>query len=193
MAAKQKRGDASETDFLERIPDNLLLEPIEYMFADHCRQAEMCRVLERLAAGSFVALPSPEAAAAILQCLTDDVALHIEDEEVDLFPRLRVRAAPTDHVADILALMDREHHRDQLLADEVGEALACIAKGEPPENLDAFRSAAERLAEMHTSHLNWENVVVLPLARKCLTKDDHDAMARTMAARRGIPLPRPGE
>jgi len=45
------------------------------------------------------------------------------------------------------------------------------------------------LSEIHLSHLNWENTVVLELARLRLNPDDLRAMAKNMAARRGITLP----
>jgi len=174
---------------LERLPDNLLLEPIEYIFADHCRQRDMCAVLKAFAKGGGADGDDAEAAQAILYCLKHDLALHIADEEQDLFPRIRARAKPEDKFDDTLHLMSAEHVRDRELADGVISGLTQLAQGEPIKNLHSFRAAAELLSEVHLSHLNWENNVVLELARLRLNADDQRAMAKSMAARRGIKLP----
>jgi len=174
---------------MERIPDNLLLEPIEYIFADHCRQRDMCGALKTLAKHSGSPETITEAAETILKCLQHDLALHIEDEEQDLFPRLSKRAKPEDKFDDTLHLLGREHLRDRELADEVIRGLKRLAVGEPLEDPQAFRTASEMLSEIHLSHLNWENTVVLELARLRLNPDDQREMAKSMAARRAIKLP----
>ena len=174
---------------IERIPDNLLLEPIEYIFADHCRQRDMCGALKTLAKRSLSNEIEPEVAVVILDCLQRDLARHIEDEEQDLFPLLLKRAKAQDKFNDTLRLLGSEHLRDRELASEVILGLKQIAQGEPLQDPHGFRNAAEMLSEIHLSHLNWENTVVLELARLRLTADDQRTMAKNMATRRGITLP----
>jgi hemerythrin-like domain-containing protein len=175
--------------FTERIPDNVLLEPIEYLFADHCRQADMCHALKKFVDHLSETAPDQELAAAMLSCLENDLSLHIADEEVDLFPRLRVRAKPEDHITDLLRLIDREHSRDRTLAEDVRTGLKNIVNKGVVKSPNQFCRAASALVASHVSHLEWENAVLLPLARKCLTSEDLDAMGRSMAARRSIPYP----
>lgn len=184
MPAKRATHSALSGAFMERIPDNVLLEPIEYIFADHCRQADLCEALKAFAERSITSTPDPSVAAAMLHSIDVDLGLHIADEELDLFPRLRTRATPDDHFAELLRLLDQEHERDRLLADAVREGLVQIANHEPLADPERFRRAAASLVSAHISHLNWENAVVLPLARKRLTDDDLQAMTRTMSSRR---------
>ncbi|HEY9080201.1 hemerythrin domain-containing protein [Magnetovibrio sp.] len=174
---------------IERIPDNLLLEPIEYIFADHCRQRDMCSALKSLTKMDLSTDIAIEAAEMILACLQHDLARHIEDEERDLFPLLKKRAKPEDKFDDTLRLLGSEHTRDRELANDVIAGLEQIAHAKPLPDLYRFRTSAEMLSEIHLSHLNWENNVVLELARLRLTDDDQRKMAKSMAARRGITLP----
>lgn len=175
--------------YTERIPDNLLLEPIEYIFADHCRQRDMCCALKELAARISSSPVYPQMPQDILNALEDDLSMHIADEEMDLFPRLRACALPEDHFPELLRLLDMEHERDGALADEVRDGLVHIIRGDTLKNPERFRYAAITFAEIHLSHLNWENAVVLPLARRRLTEEELKNMGRTMAARRGKTYP----
>lgn len=181
---------------MERIPDNVLLEPIEYIFADHCRQRDMCTALQELAKQSKIYADKgvsnelgPEPAQRILDCLHHDLPLHIADEEQDLFPRLNAKAQPQDKIADILRLLSAEHERDHQLIKDVMDGLESIAASQPLDDPEGFRTAAEVFSASHLSHLHWENAVVLELARRRLDDEDKRAMSVSMAARRSIDLP----
>lgn len=189
MATGGEGECVSQYDILERIPDNVLLDPLDYLFADHCRQAKMCELLRDIVRLTLSSVPSPHAADAVLQCLEHDVDLHIADEEEDLFPRLKARVDPTDRFSDVLVLMDREHHRDRDLAANVKAGLRALVEKRPLDDPEGFRRAADLFAEIHLSHLSWENVSVLPLARKRLTHDDLKDLGRAMAQRRGVRYP----
>ena len=189
MSAKRETQSDMSGAFAERIPDNVLLEPIDYIFADHCRQADLCEAIKTFAADYDTAKPDRETAQAILHCLNTDLPLHIADEEQDLFPRLRARALPEDHVAELLRLLDREHERDKCIAKDVRADIQRLAQGKALPDVAAFRRAAATLATMHLSHLNWENAVILPLARKRLSREDLKTIGQAMAARRSIPYP----
>jgi len=174
---------------LERIPDNVLCEPIEYIFADHCRQRDMCEALQALASLCANEEIEAEPAQVLLDWLTVDLPLHIADEEHDLFPRLGAKALPEDKFPDILRLLGTEHERDRDLTAAVIKGLGELAVGSPLKDSEGFRIATEVFAASHLSHLNWENAVVLTLARQRLGQDDQNAMAHNMAARREIELP----
>jgi len=184
--APQRPRSISTCAYTDRIPDNLLLEPIEYIFADHCRQMDMCCALEELANSSP---PDSQTAQAILVCLENDLHMHIVDEEMDLFPYLSARALPEDRFPELLRLLSTEHERDHALVDETCDGLHRIVRGKPLKNPEQFRRTAGTFAEIHLSHLNWENAVVLPLARRCLTVEELESIGRAMAARRGITYP----
>lgn len=175
--------------FVERIPDNLLLDPIAYIFADHCRQADLCEILTTFAEQYVAAKPDLQVAASIVKSLGVDLDMHIADEEIDFFPRLKVRTLPDDHFAELLRILDKEHDRDRVLADKVCAGMQRLINGEAPADPDKFRRAITTLAATHLSHLNWENAAILPLARKRLTDEDLEAIGRVMASRRSISYP----
>ena len=189
MPSERPRRSGCNDELTERIPDNILLEPIEYLFADHCRQAVLCDAIHHFVAHFFDAPPSSDRAAAILSCLEIEVSLHIADEELDLFPRLRARAQADDHFPELLRLLDKEHDRDRALAGEVCADLTRLAQDQSLEDPARFCRSASALAASHLSHLEWENAVLLPLARLRLTNQDLNALGKAMAARRSIPYP----
>lgn len=189
MPSERPPRSGCSDELAERIPDNVLLEPIEYLFADHCRQAILCDAIQNFAAHFFDTPPNPDRAAAILSCLEVDVNLHLADEELDLFPRLRTRAHADDHFPELLRLLNKEHGRDRTLAGEIGADLTRLAQKQPLEDPVRFCRSASALAASHLIHLEWENAVLLPLARLRLTNEDLNALGRTMAARRSIPYP----
>jgi hemerythrin-like domain-containing protein len=189
MPSERPLHSGCNDELTERIPDNILLEPVDYLFADHCRQVILCDELHHFIENFFNAPPNPDRAAAILSCLEVDVNLHVADEELDLFPRLRIRARAEDRFSELLRLLDKEHGRNRTLVEEVCADLTHLAQGQSLEDPDRFCRSASALAASHISHLEWENAVLLPLARLRLTSEDLSAMSKTMAARRSIPYP----
>ena len=175
--------------FAERIPDNVLLNPIDYIFADHCRQANLCKILKLFAARYFDAAPDLNIAATIQQYLDVDLNLHFADEEIDLIPHLRAHVLAEDRFSELLRLLDQEHDRDRILAKKSCAGFARITKGEALDDPDKFCHIITTFSAVHLSHLNWENVAILPLARKRLTDDDLSSMAHAMATRRSISFP----
>ncbi len=185
MAAQVLRVEAAR---IEEIPENLLRVPIDYIYADHYRQRTMCAMLDEL-----VVDPSGEVAsqlsAALLSYLERDLPLHIADEEGDLFPRLKARALPEDGLANVLALLSEEHVDIERLALPLVAALSTLAAGKPLADEKAFACGATLFAEAQRRHQAWENRIVMPLARKRLTRADLSEIGRNMAARRGIAFP----
>lgn len=189
MPDKKTKRPATICAYTERIPDNLLLEPIEYIFGDHFRQVDMCLALEGLAKMALSSPPDPETAQTIHYSLGSDLKAHLADEEVDLLPALSARAQPEDNFPKLLSLLHKEHVRDYALADEVLRELDGIIQGGALKNPEHFQRAASNLADFHLNHMHWENAVVIPLARRLLTSEDLEAMGRNMAKRRDIVYP----
>lgn len=113
----------------------------------------------------------------------------MQTKKKDLFPRLLQKAKPQDKVDDILRLLQSEHERDHELVNDVIVGLKEISQSTPLSDGEGFRTSAEVFAASHLSHLNWENAVVLELARRRLDADDQRTMSQNMAKRRGITLP----
>lgn len=165
----------------ERPAAALLREPIEYIFADHFRQRMLCGVLDGLATAKR---PDSELAARALEFLRGDFSLHVLDEEEDLFPLLRRRAAPDDDIAPVLGELSAEHAADKRDAEAIAETLTADT---PP--IKDWRVLFSRFAANERHHLIVENAIVLPLARVRLTAGDRSSLGRRMAARRGVEYP----
>lgn len=171
-------------DGIERSPPALLKEPLEFLFAEHYRHRQMCKILEFLAS-------SPVFDAGLIASTDDfiryDLALHVIDEEEDLFPLLRRRCAPDDDIEDVLGRLSSEHAMDQALAREVRALFAqALEKREPPSRLPGGPTTLTALARQERSHMALENAVVMPLARRRLSPEDCENLSVRLAARRGV-------
>lgn len=169
---------------IERSPPHLLKEPLEFIFAEHYRHRQMCKILEYLAL-------SPAFDVALIASTDDfiryDLALHVIDEEEDLFPLLRRRCSEEDDIEDILGRLSADHALDQQLAGTVRTVFArSIEQRTPPSALEGGALALLRLAKQEKSHMALENAVVMPLARRRLNADDLEALSLRLAARRGV-------
>jgi hemerythrin-like domain-containing protein len=170
---------------IERIPENLLREPLDYMFADHYRQRMVCDMLDELRTEveSGGCIPGSDV---INLYLENDLAFHIADEEESLFPRLRDRCLPEDQLEGVIDILSEEHAKDDLLSTGLKQQLEALAKSGVPQDRDWFIKLSATYVEAQRRHLTWENGVLLPLARKRLNAQDLAELGREMAARRGV-------
>ncbi|MDP6344172.1 MAG: hemerythrin domain-containing protein [Alphaproteobacteria bacterium] len=187
------KGKRHKSLVLETIPENLLREPIEYIFADHYRLRQIVASLDGfLAADNFAADIDEEVRAdlrVILAYLEDELPLHIADEDEGLFKFLGERCRGDDETKQILLVLTDEHEEDFGLMPPVTAGLKSLAAGEAVKEPQKFIDAAARFVETQRRHLIWENNIVLPLARRHLTPEDLENMGRQMAARRGLDYP----
>ena len=100
---------------IELIPDTLLDEPLEYMFADHFRQRVVLATLQHFAEEASASRADADTIATFL---TRDLVLHHADEEEDLFPFVRLRALPEDELGTLLARLGEDHHRSKAMVEE---------------------------------------------------------------------------
>ena len=164
-------------------PFALLADPLAYILAAHQRQRAVCNRLRGFALAHHV--PRREADR-MTAYLTEDLRLHQEDEDLDLYPALRRRALPADGLGMTLARLEAEHRQGAALAEHIAEALtASPAAAEVP--LDAAAAEAmQAYAASELRHLAIENAVVLALARIRLKRPDLKTISRRMKARRGV-------
>lgn len=169
---------------IEPSPPELLKEPLEFLFAEHYRHREMCKILEFLAA-----TPTFDAAliATTDNFLRRDLALHVMDEEEDLFPLLRRRCEPEDDIEDVLVRLSADHAMDQQLARAVlGVFAIALERQAPLATLPGAPEALLKLARQEKGHMALENAIVLPIARRRLHATDLEALSIRLAARRGV-------
>ena len=165
-----------------------LVDPIEFIRREHDRQCEICDQLENLA--NFPETPHDSASIeAIRGFLARDLSLHIDDEEIDLFPAVAGRCDSDDVWNDILYQLTSEHELDRALARPILEELDNISESGSALNAVRFARNVQAFVETQRRHLSWENRVLLPFADKQLTDEDKVAIGARMASRRSATTP----
>lgn len=187
MGPAQTRRRRAPT--IEPTDPRLLSDPLAYLEAEHYRQRA---VLSQLAGLRADAAPESRAPLArlLLAFLCGDLVRHVADETADLLPALRRRGGGAEDVERAIAGMLAGHARCAALAEPVVFGLERIARRERPPT--AFATAIGAFVDAQRRDLTWQNVFVLSLARRCLTRTDRLRLGRAMAARRGITLGRRG-
>lgn len=169
---------------LEALPVSLLAEPINWLFAEHYRHRQLCALIEGI--GSATVLPTDQIEQ-VIAFLQRDMALHVIDEEDDLFPLLRRRCDPEDNLGQTLGILSAEHSRDLHEARRLIDRLHQALQSERPLGNDpAARRQLLDFANHERRHIALENAIVLPIARLRLSRLDLEGLSRRMAARRGL-------
>lgn len=171
---------------IDNIPQDLMKDPLDWFFAEHNRQRQFYRMIGEVAAANVF---DGGQMTRLLDFLRHDLALHVIDEEEDLFPLLRRRALPEDEVEQVLDLLSTEHRSDMSQAQTLrGHLEACLLDRKAAGLEPGGRKIMQDFATQALRHLALENAVVLPIARLRLSPEDLVAMGRRLAARRGIVL-----
>ena len=180
------RTGTAGAPLIESMPRELLREPLNWIFAEHHRQRQLCNILEHLARSATF---EPEPIQAAAEYLRVDLPLHFVDEEEDLFPLLRQRVEPGDDIDRVLGALAADHSDELGRAGELLSHLeAALEKQTPVSGDPAASRALTSFARHQRHHLAIENAVVLPIARMRLIEADHVALSRRLAARRGVVL-----
>lgn len=158
-------------------------DPIDIFLNDHSDQLDICDKLEDLAS-RFGIEPLAEIAKVLLGYLTRDLKIHIDDEELDLFPQLASRVSSNAELVEVLDQLVSEHEADMELAGKVTEGLRILADGSPLANPTRFFMDVCAFCANQRRHLGWENRIVLPLAERLLNDEQKATMSRRMKARR---------
>lgn len=171
---------------IEDIPPELMLEPLNWLFAEHYRHRQLCRAIDRLALpGAY----DGDRIAQVLTFLRQDLPLHVIDEEEDLFPLLRRRSLPGDDLEAVLGELSAEHRADIDKAAKVCTHLEQAREARrAPGHEPTARKALSEFATQERRHVALENAIVLPIARLRLSGSDLRMLSQRLAARRGILL-----
>jgi hemerythrin-like domain-containing protein len=95
-------------------------------------------------------------------------ALHHPKEDAYLFPRLRARTRDFDTVIDVLL----HHHVDGRALLAALERALDRYEAEGTQAVDGLLSAFEGFAQAQWEHMRVEEKVILPAARRHLTRED---------------------
>jgi len=157
----------------------LLRNPLDMIAAAHYSQVQLCEALEHIADG----LPGEvdrRLCAQASQLLRYDIPLHHDDEELALFPMLRSRQNPGDRLDVILNRLASEHVSDNDLASEIADSLDILGRGEAVPNPEMFGYMLRGFFERYRRHIQWEEELVMPLARRRLAAEDLVDLAKRM-------------
>lgn len=175
-----------EIEVLETaLPAGQLVQPLDFIFADHFRQRVLCSVLDEIASCTR---PDRALVRAAIMFLKSEFAPHVQDEEEDLFPLLQRRSKPDDHVDQLIEQLRQEHGADKHDAADIIKGLQELLDTAKKMHAGLARLLRRFSANEH-HHLTLENAIILPLARLRLTHDDLCSLGRRMAQRRGLTYP----
>lgn len=180
----------SHLDRRSAAPDiRRVADPIDFIAEEHWRQRQLLAALERI---GRQAPPDLSMAHDLIAHLEREFDAHMRDEDDDLLPLLRRRAAPEDEVERFIARLNGDHSAGRARATLLRALLMRLLQGGAPLTGEERALIAEHVGE-ERRHLIFENAVILPLARARLTRDDRRSLALRIAARRGVCLTEAGD
>jgi pyridoxamine 5'-phosphate oxidase len=161
-------------------------QPLEMLAACHERIEEKLAALERLTPHlekSGCDAEARAAALAVLRYFDTAGVYHHQDEDQDLFPLLRTRAAAQGRIAIAAAIeeLEREHETMDAQWRRLRQRLLAVTEGEPRLDVEEVT----RFAWLYRRHMDREGTAVLPFAREVLDAAERAALGERMAARRG--------
>ncbi len=165
------------------------LRPLVFLQSEHDRQLMICDWLIELA-GNMQIGPVIEEVEELIAFFTEDLPLHTDDEEIDLFPILSRCSLPEDRIEPILGQFELEHNVDSVLALHVVIDLKAITVKRTLKHPNYLWADMRAFATAQRRHIYWENHTVLSLGLKRLGPKDEEELGHNMAKRRGLDLPR---
>ncbi|MCH9808515.1 MAG: hemerythrin domain-containing protein [Alphaproteobacteria bacterium] len=146
-------------------------DPISILEADHAAKLRLCECLENVADG----LPHSvdvRVAENCIQILRAGLPAHVALEEGVLFPLIRRRFRGDLATAQLLQQLELEHSSDDLFASEIADELELLAAVRTPRNPEMMGYMLRGFFTSLRRHVEWENAIVLSLARRLLIIDD---------------------
>jgi hemerythrin-like domain-containing protein len=187
-----KAGEDNALSIIDfRMPAAGFDQPLELWLACHDRVRRMTGLMERLRE-HLAATGTDDAARVtamtIRRYFVEAAPRHHQDEEIELFPRLR-RLLPEkapQRAREVNAELDRleaDHVALGKVWERLRPALEAIERGEPAD-LDA--EDVRTFADGYRSHCEVEDTIIADALRRCLNAADLDAIGQAMAERRGV-------
>jgi len=163
---------------IDACDESLISSPLEFLQAEHFRQRQLAKLLTLIADDVI----NRETIVEAIRFMEHDLALHILDEEIALFPILRPLCEPEDRIDDILGVLRDEHREDESSSIEILDVLRALANGATvtPQNRAALHEFASHLRH----HIALENGVLLPIMQVRMTAEALKIVAQSISARR---------
>ena len=130
-----------------------------------------------------------QAADKVLRYFDVAAPLHHEDEELHVFPVLRVSAEEWDGDDAVLETLESDHRVLALLWAELRDWLLQVKGAKALPASAPITDAAQRFSALHAAHIAIENTQIFPAAQARMNAAQITAMGQDMAARRGVRWP----
>lgn len=160
------------SDRLQELHD----DPIGFFEVEHEWKLALCDALELIADGLPHSTNGSLCRMAV-SVLTTALPRHAELEEQLLFPMLRRSDSIGSECERVLVELEQEHASDEPFAHEIAEALEELSQGGRPRNSEMLGYMLRGFFVPLRRHVEWENVTILPLARRVLSVDDKSRLA----------------
>ncbi len=167
------------SDRLQELHD----DPIAFFEVEHVWKLALCDALELIADG----LPhsTNEALCRMaVSVLTTALPRHASLEEQLLFPMLRRSSSIGSDCERVLVELEQEHASDEPFAHEIAEALEELGQGARPRNSEMLGYMLRGFFVPLRRHVEWEDVTILPLARRVLSREDKAQLAASLVEAR---------
>lgn len=157
--------------------------PLDLIEHEHAQNMRLCDLLEQIADG----LPGDvdrrrcrEAASALRYGLP----LNHKDEQLGLFPLMRAHGGASQHLDAMLARLEGEHAADESFAAELTEELDHLAATGEARNAEVLGYMLRGFFENYRRHIQWEDAILLPMAREILDGEALEQLSAAMARHR---------
>lgn len=156
--------------------------PLDCIADHHLAERQVCAEIDRIATRGPDTV-NQERLADLIGFLSVDLPLHLQDEDEDLFPTMRVRCEPEDEIDHVVERLMAEHAHSGREMEKVVRLLRSL---QPPGRTltETEQSSLTDFAAHARRHLIVENAIVLPIGRVRLTDADLDRMRQSMTQRR---------
>ena len=152
--------------------------PLDFLVEDNTRERGICDLLDQIAQSA-----APEAAdvTTVITYLKEELPLHLQDENEDLVPLMRLRCKAEDRIDDVITRLHSNHGHAMV---DLPAIVSLLGKAAPMSQ--RTRRMIRNFASHARSHISVENAILLPIARVRLKANDLDKMRRHMLERRGL-------
>lgn len=147
------------------------LSAIDLLAIDHERQLGICDVLlnstkAMMEEGNTALLTS-------ISCFfNDELPRHTQDEEGGLFPLLKSRCHRDAQALAVIERFQSEHKHDAEIVAHICAGLAALENGDEVLEAEEFIVNMCVFAAIFRRHIEWENLILLPMARTKLLSED---------------------
>jgi iron-sulfur cluster repair protein YtfE (RIC family) len=159
--------------------------PIEHLMACHRRIEQRLETL--INAAGHMGIDRAGALKAIrksLEFLDTSGALHTQDEEASLFPRLRPKLSSSEVV--FVDSLEAQHVEAGAVYADLKQLATTLNSpgGSSTDSIASYRDCASRLRALYRDHIRAEDEILTALAKRSLGELDISEISREMRARR---------